>query len=84
MTGPPTLTPPELAKRWRVKPSKIIGFIRRGELRAFDVAANTAGRPRYRITIDAVIAFENCRAAKPTVTKGRRKKRDETTIEFFK
>jgi hypothetical protein len=34
-----TLTPPELARRWRVKPERVIVWIKSGELRAFDVSS---------------------------------------------
>ena len=53
-----TITPPELGRRWRVKPDKILVWIRSGELRAFDVSARPGGRPRFRIPLDAVIEFE--------------------------
>ncbi len=77
-----TLTPPELARRWRVKPSKVLGFIRSGELRAFDVSSRPGGRPRFRIAIDAVIEFENRRAPKP-VPKTRQRKQSVDVIEYF-
>lgn len=57
------LTPPALAKRWGITPEKVIAFIRRGELRAFDVASPGSKRPRYRILLDAVCEFEHRRSA---------------------
>ena len=79
------LTPPELARRWRVKPDKIIGVIRRGELRAFDVSSRPGvGRPRFRISLDAVIEFEAGRSARaPVGTRSRRRRRDASVISFF-
>ena len=77
-----TLTPPELARRWRVKPSKVLGFIRSGELRAFDVSSRPGGRPRFRIPVDAVIEFENRRMPKP-VLKTKRRKQVVDVIEYF-
>jgi len=41
------LTPPEVAALLRVSPDKVLGWIRRAELRAFNVSDGT--RPRYRI-----------------------------------
>ena len=43
------VTPPRLAKRLAVSPEKVLGWIRRGELRAVDVADKQGGRPRWRI-----------------------------------
>jgi excisionase family DNA binding protein len=43
------LTPPEAARLIRVDPIKIIRAIRRGELKAPDVAEPGSTRPRYRI-----------------------------------
>jgi hypothetical protein len=77
------LTPPELAKRWRCKPAKILGFLRNGELRGFDISSSGTSRPRWRISLGAVVEFENRRAAKPAVKPMRRRKRDAQVIEFF-
>ena len=76
------LTPPELAKRWRVKPSKVTGWISRGEIFAINVATNPAGRPRWRIPPSAIVEFEMARATKLAV-KPMRRRRDATVIEFF-
>jgi len=77
------LTHPELAKRWRCKPAKILGFLRDGTLRGFDISSSGTSRPRWRISLGAVIEFENRRAAKPVVKVTRRRKRDVSIIEFF-
>jgi len=77
------LTPPELAKRWRVKPEKILRWIRAGELRAFNVAAKLAGRPRYRIPADAIVEFENRRTVRPPTKPARRRRRVPGVIQFF-
>jgi hypothetical protein len=79
------LTPPQLAKRWGVKPEKVIAFIRSGELRAFDVSVRAGmGRPRFRIPPDGVIEFESRRLVSlPTKPQKRRKKQQPDVIEFF-
>ena len=79
------LTPPQLAKRWGIKPEKVIAFIRSGELRAFDISMRAGvGRPRFRIPVDAVIEFENRRAVTPpTKPVRRRSKKPHDVIEFF-
>lgn len=79
-----TLTPPELARRWRVKPERVCAWIKSGELRAFDVSARPGvGRPRYRVPLDAVLEFENRRSAKQTKTTRRKAHKHPEIIEYF-
>lgn len=80
-----TVTPPEYAKRLGVKPSKVLTWIRHGELRAVNVATNLSGRPRWKIPTNAIVEFEARRAAKPAPTTGtpRRRRRDPQIIKFF-
>jgi transposase len=79
----PYLTPPAVAERYGVDVHKIIGWIRRGELRAIDVATTTGGRPRYRISPADLAQFEAARSAtpQPKITRCRRKNPQVT--EFF-
>ena len=77
-------TPPQLATRLGVKPETIIRFIRRGELRAFDVSGRPGiGRPRFRIAVDAVIEFENKRSPATAARPARRRRKDPAIIEYF-
>ena len=79
-----TLTPPELAKRWRVKAERVIVWIKSGELRAFDVSSRPGvGKPRYRIPQDAIIEFENRRSAAQVKTTRRRRQQPVDVIEYF-
>ncbi len=75
--------PPELAKRYGVEPSKIIAWIRSGELRAVNIATRPTGRPRYIIDEEDVVAFEERREARPPVKTERRPRRQTGTREFF-
>jgi hypothetical protein len=59
---PEVFTPPQLAKRYRVSCDKIVRWILAGELAAMNLATTTSGRPRYRITAEALAAFEARRA----------------------
>ncbi len=78
------VTPPKLAVRWGVKAEKIIAFIRTGELRAFDISQSPGlGKPRYRISPDAVIEFENRRSTKPHPQLKRKNRAPSDVIEFF-
>ena len=66
------LTPPEVAKRYGCKPSKIIAWIRRGELRAVDLSDQPGvGRPRFKIDPLDLAAFENNRIQLPQPAKRR-------------
>jgi hypothetical protein len=56
----------ELAKALKVKPEKVHLWIRAGELEAFNVASRPTGQPQWRITAEALAAFQTKRAAKLT------------------
>jgi excisionase family DNA binding protein len=77
------LTPPEVAARLGVDVHKVMGWIRRGELRAANVG-DGAQRPRFRISPIDLELFLSARAAapEPKITRMRRKK-DPNIIEFF-
>lgn len=81
-----TISPSELAKRWKIKNTKVLAWIRSGELAAFDVSnAPGIGRPRFRITADAISDFQRKRSGaivKP-VRRTRRPKTTEKIIQYF-
>jgi hypothetical protein len=78
------LTPPEIARRYGIHPDKVLGWIRRGELRAVNVAANPRGRPRWRIDPIDLEAFEQRRSAQPAPALQRRRRQAAgDVIEFF-
>jgi excisionase family DNA binding protein len=43
------LTVPEVAKLLRVRPDKVLAWIRSGRLRGYNVAEKEQGRPKYRV-----------------------------------
>ncbi len=66
------VTPPQLAAEWGIDPEKIIGWIRRGELRAVNVASCAKGkRARWLIDREDIAAFEAARSSKPTARRRR-------------
>lgn len=81
------LTPPELAKLWGINPSKIIGAIRRGELRAINVAEPHCTRPRYLIDRADIAAYEKKLRVIPdggeSATQKLRRKSQSGVKEFF-
>jgi len=68
-------TPNSLAKQLGVRPQKVLGWIARGELRAINMAATTAGRPRWKILPEDLERFFDSRAATAPPPKPRRRKR---------
>jgi hypothetical protein len=73
-----------LAKIWGVSADKILDLIRRGELRALNLAARLGGQPRYRIDLSAVEEFERARTVVPTPRASRKSKpREEDFVEYY-
>lgn len=52
------LTPPQVAARWKAKPDTIRKLLETGRLRGFTVSPPGTKRARWRITLDAVLAYE--------------------------
>ena len=79
------MTPPEIAKLLRVSPEKVIGWIRRGELRAINVS-NGWQRKRFLIGQDDLDAFLTRREVHPPPPRPRRMRQaaDPDFIEYFK
>jgi hypothetical protein len=78
------LTPPQLARQLGVSPEKVIGWINRGDLRGLNLAKHLGGRPRYRITPEAVQEFLRSREVTPVPKSPRRTKRpDGDWVEFY-
>lgn len=58
------ISPPAIAKRYGVSVRKVIGWIDRGDLIALNLAENPNGkRPRYRVRLADLEAFEQRRAS---------------------
>ncbi|MEO0515274.1 MAG: helix-turn-helix domain-containing protein [Planctomycetota bacterium] len=56
------VTPPQIAAMLGVKSGKVLGWIRTGELEAWDSSINPGiGNPRWRVSIDALEAFRQRR-----------------------
>jgi excisionase family DNA binding protein len=74
--APARLTVPEVARLLRVSEDKVRGWIERGELRAVNCAARAGGRPRWRVSREALAEFERLRSPRPTPTPRRRSAAD--------
>ena len=76
------LTPPEVAEQFRVNSTKVLMWIRSGELRATNVAASLIGRPRWRISPADLAVFEQRRSA-VAPQKARPRGKTVGVIQFF-
>lgn len=65
------LTTGQIAKRLRVSPEKVLGWIRRAELRAVNIG--NGNRPSYRINPDDLEVFLRRREVQPPIPVGRRR-----------
>ena len=73
----------EIRERYCVGEHTVLGWIRRGELRAIDVSRKPGGRPNWRITQEALDAFEHVRTPTPPIPSGKRRKRPADFIKFY-
>lgn len=67
------MTPPEVAKRLGICPSRVIGWLRSGELLAVNLSDGR--RPRYRISPEELTRFLASRSTAPLPRPARRKPR---------
>jgi excisionase family DNA binding protein len=72
-SGQKLLTTRQVADRCGVDVGKIGRWIRSGQLSAVDVAENQGGRPRWRISQEAIEAFLARRQSPPAVTPPKRR-----------
>jgi hypothetical protein len=72
----------DLAKRWRISPDKVRGFLRRGELLGINVATHRCSKPQWRITPESVRAFEAGRTSAPPPKPARRRRR-AAEVDYF-
>lgn len=83
---PRALTITEVAGRYGVSAEVVLAWVRNGDLRATNVASSAkAKRPTWRVTAEALAAFEAARSATPEqpAPKARRKKPVGDVIEFY-
>lgn len=74
MSSDTYVTPPQYARSRGVKPAKVLAWIASGELVGVNMADSPSGRPRWRISPEAIENFERRRSSQPT-PKPTRKRR---------
>lgn len=79
-----THTVHELCERYGVSEHTVLQWIRSGELRAVNVGRRPGTKkPRWRITREALEAFELARTPTPSPPRVRRRKRLAEVIKFY-
>jgi excisionase family DNA binding protein len=76
------LTTAEVARRLRVGEDKVRRWIARGELAAVNTASTLCGRPRWVVTVESLIAFEQRRSSGPPPKPLRRRKRS-VDVDYY-
>lgn len=74
----------DLCERFSVGEHTVLGWIRRGELKAINVGRNAGGKPKWRITPESLTAFEELRTPTAPAPRTTRRKRATGVIEFYK
>ena len=75
----------QVAERYAVNEATVRTWIRSGELRALSINRKLgAKKVRWRVTQESLTAFELLRSASPPPQpKTRRRKRNDSVIEFY-
>jgi excisionase family DNA binding protein len=80
-----TFSVKDICERFAVGEHSVLAWISSGDLRAINVGRKPgAKKPRWRITEEALEAFELSRTATPPPPKAQRRKRSAEIIEFYK
>lgn len=77
------LTPPQIAKTLGVTAEKVIGWIRRGELRASNIATNLGGRPRFIVAPADLAAFLESRRPQPPAPRQQRRRQPAGMVDYL-
>lgn len=83
--GDRALTVRDVCDRYGVTEHTVLGWIRSGELKAINVGRRVGARkPRWRITAEALAAFEQLRTVTPPPRRTQRPRPGPGVIEFYK
>jgi len=79
-----SMTPPDVARYLGIDAAKVLDWIRDGELKAYNVAARSSGRPRWRIEKEALDEFLRRRQSPvPLAPQPSRRRKNENVTEYF-
>jgi excisionase family DNA binding protein len=74
----------DICKRYGVSEHTVYGWIKSGELAAISVGRKLGGKPKWRITAEALQTFELLRTPTPPTPRERRRKQPADIVEFYK
>jgi excisionase family DNA binding protein len=77
------LTVPSIAESLGIDAGKVLGWLRSGELTGVNVAHRRDGRPRWRVSAEALEQFLQRRQSSPPAPPKSRRKRQAGVIEFY-
>ena len=78
------VTVADLSERYGVGEHTVLSWIRSGELRAINCGRRAGSKkPRWRITAEALAAFELLRTPSPPPPRTRRRKQSADVIAFY-
>jgi hypothetical protein len=72
----------DVARRYRVSPDRVRGWIARGQLVAINTRDLRCGRPRWVVTAEALAAFERGRQTTAPAPAPKRRKRT-MQVDFY-
>jgi hypothetical protein len=72
---PHVLSPPMIAKRWGCKPESVIRLLQAGALCGFTVSPPGTKRPRWRVSLDALLKYEAGDTTSAPARSGSRRRR---------
>jgi excisionase family DNA binding protein len=79
-----TFTVKDVCERYGVDQHTVLAWIKSGELKALSVSVRPGSkRPRWRITEQAIAAFELSRTPAPPLPRARRRKPADDVISFY-
>jgi transposase len=74
----------DLQIRFGVSTHTVLGWVNSGELKALNVGVTLGKKkPRWRITADALAAFEAARAPTPAPARVAGRKKQPAVVEFY-
>gem|GEM_PF-1821054 len=73
----------DICERYAVGEHTVLAWIKRGELKGIDVSRRLGGKPRWRITAEALAAFEQLRTPTPPMPPVKRNRRRADVVEFY-
>lgn len=73
----------DIQNRHHVGEHTVLNWIRTGELKAINVSRRPGTRPKWRITEEALLAFEISRMSTAPVEQTRSRKPTTDVVEFY-